>query len=229
MDYIDVYCERLGPGLWAEPLNALTNAAFFLAAYLAGRAAWRDGVLDASVAVLTGLVLAIGAGSTLFHTFATGWARALDELPILVFQLVFLWLYARRVIGWRRPAAASLVLVFLGAAIYGRQFPHLLTGSLIYAPAVVVLAALGAYHCLSHQPARWHLVAAAGVLFAAVLLRTLDAAVCERFPVGTHFLWHLLVALVIYLSVSALVAHERSARAMRSDQPARAARILSTR
>lgn len=28
-EFIDIYCERLGPGLWAEPLNALTNAAFF--------------------------------------------------------------------------------------------------------------------------------------------------------------------------------------------------------
>jgi hypothetical protein len=27
-DPIDAYCERLGPGLWAEPLNALTNLAF---------------------------------------------------------------------------------------------------------------------------------------------------------------------------------------------------------
>jgi hypothetical protein len=37
-------------------------------------------------------------------------------------------------------------------------------------------------------------------------LRSLDAAVCERFALGTHFLWHLLVATVIYLCLSALVA-----------------------
>jgi hypothetical protein len=32
---VDIYCERLGPGLWAEPLNAVTNVAFFVAAWLA--------------------------------------------------------------------------------------------------------------------------------------------------------------------------------------------------
>ena len=31
---LNLYCERLGPGLWAEPLNAVSNAAFFIAAAL---------------------------------------------------------------------------------------------------------------------------------------------------------------------------------------------------
>lgn len=29
---LDDYCERLGIGLWAEPLNASSNAAFLIAA-----------------------------------------------------------------------------------------------------------------------------------------------------------------------------------------------------
>ena len=33
MDYIDLYCERLAPGLTGEPLNALSNVAFFIAAW----------------------------------------------------------------------------------------------------------------------------------------------------------------------------------------------------
>ena len=32
---IDMYCERTDPGLWSEPLNALTNLAFLLAALFA--------------------------------------------------------------------------------------------------------------------------------------------------------------------------------------------------
>lgn len=34
---IDHYCERTGPGLWAEPVNALTNLAFPLGAPSSGR------------------------------------------------------------------------------------------------------------------------------------------------------------------------------------------------
>jgi len=39
---IDLYCERLGPGLWAEPLNALTNLAFLLTALASWQLARRS-------------------------------------------------------------------------------------------------------------------------------------------------------------------------------------------
>ena len=29
---VDLYCERTDPGYWSEPLNALSNASFILAA-----------------------------------------------------------------------------------------------------------------------------------------------------------------------------------------------------
>ena len=32
--YIDLYCERVGPGTWDEPLNAVTNLAFLAAGLL---------------------------------------------------------------------------------------------------------------------------------------------------------------------------------------------------
>jgi hypothetical protein len=30
--YVDGYCERVAPGLWGEPLNAVSNIAFLVAA-----------------------------------------------------------------------------------------------------------------------------------------------------------------------------------------------------
>ena len=32
-EIVDLYCERTSPVFWAEPVNALTNLAFFLAAW----------------------------------------------------------------------------------------------------------------------------------------------------------------------------------------------------
>jgi hypothetical protein len=82
---IDLYCERAGPGLFAGPVNALTNIAFWIAAWAAWSLARRERVTGTSTSLLTALIVIIGVGSTLFHTFATGWARFLDEFPILVF------------------------------------------------------------------------------------------------------------------------------------------------
>ena len=63
MDTIDIYCERIGPGLLAEPVNALTNAAFFVVAWLLWRDARRAGPLSPALRALLALVLAIGIGS----------------------------------------------------------------------------------------------------------------------------------------------------------------------
>lgn len=204
MDYYDLYCERLGPGLLAEPVNAITNAAFFVAAGYAWRDARALRRLDAATRTLIGLIAAIGIGSALFHTFATGWARLLDELPILMLQLLFLWTYARRVIGVAGWVAAAFVAAYLALALYCRGFAHLLNGSLVYAPALLMSLGLGLYHWVTQPRFRQTLLRAAFVLLAAIVLRTFDDAVCERFPLGTHFMWHLLVAAVAYLSMRAL-------------------------
>lgn len=201
----DLYCERLGPGLLAEPVNAATNAAFLVAAWFAWREAKARGAPDAPTRILVGLVVLIGTGSGLFHTFATGWARVLDEVPILLFQLVYLWTYGRRALGLPRWAAAGIVAAYLAAALYCRGFGHLLNGSLVYAPAVAATLALGAVHWRRQFQSRFALLGASIVLVVAIGFRTLDAALCEAFPLGTHFLWHLLVAAVAYLCLRALV------------------------
>lgn len=206
MEYYDLYCERLGPGLLAEPVNAVTNAAFFVGAWLAWRDATRADARDAPMRLLVALMVAIGIGSSLFHTFATHWARVLDELPILLFQLIFVGTYAHRVIRMSHVTATGLVAAYFSLALYCRGFGHLLNGSLVYAPAVGITLLLGVYHWRSQTSARSSLLCAGGTLCAAVALRTLDAAVCDAFPLGTHFAWHLLVALVAYLCLRGLAS-----------------------
>ena len=65
-DYIDEYCERLAPGLWGEPLNALSNIGFFIAAWLIWRTlAGRQRVGD--LRALDILLFLVGLGSLAFH------------------------------------------------------------------------------------------------------------------------------------------------------------------
>jgi len=205
MAYVDLYCERLGPGLLAEPVNAVTNVAFLLAAWALWRLGKRSGTVSRDAGLLMALIVAIGIGSSLFHTFATTWAHWLDILSILLFQLAFLWIYSRRVMRSRLAASAAIVVVFLGVALYSRQFPHLMNRSLMYGPALVVMLALGLYHWRRQLSHRFSLLGAAGMLFASIFFRTIDQTVCGQIPLGTHFLWHLLNAGVLYLCVLAIL------------------------
>jgi len=209
MNYVDLYCERLGAELLAEPVNAATNAAFLIAGVALWRFARRTGALTTEYRLLIAIIMTIGIGSGLFHTYATQWARVLDVMPILLFQLLFAWIYSRQGLGWRRTSAGLLVVGILTAALIGRSFPDLLNGSLTYAPALGLLVVLGVHHWLSHQPRPLLLLAAASVFSISLVFRTQDAAVCDWFPLGTHFLWHLCNAFVLYLCVRTLIEMRR--------------------
>ena len=92
---IDDYCERLGPGMWAEPLNVISNLSFFVAAWLLWRYARKNRMKDTGGYMLIALIAVIGVGSTLFHTFANRLTEWMDVIPIMLFQLALLWLYTR--------------------------------------------------------------------------------------------------------------------------------------
>jgi len=205
--YIHLYCERLAPGLLGEPVNTLTNLAFFVVAWLVWRRAEQAGSWRSRGRLLAGLMALIGAGSFTFHAVATTWAELLDELPILLFQLVFLWCYGRDVLGLRRVATGLGLVVFLALAVQAGRYPSLLNGSLVYLPALLVLLGIGAYHGLTQRAGARQFLAAGGVFVVSVFFRSIDMAICPSFALGTHFLWHLLNAAVLGLSALGLLTN----------------------
>jgi hypothetical protein len=126
---IALYCERVGSGLWAEPINALSNISFLLAAGAAWYLAHRLGVLSLAIWLLIGLLVAIGVGSSLFHTWATPFAKLLDVTPIALFQIAYLWIYSRQVIKLKSIWAVLLVVLLLGSMIFTRQFTQSLNSN----------------------------------------------------------------------------------------------------
>lgn len=207
MGTVDLYCERLGPNLLAEPLNAFTNLALFVAAWLLWRWASRAGRRTTGIILLLSLLVAFGVGSSLFHTFATPTTRILDVLPIALFMFTYLWLYLRDILHVHHLTAGILLVCFVAAVYVGRQLPHVLNGSLFYAPALVAVLGLGVLHSIQKRAERWTLLWAGVALMAALIFRSIDNSVCGQLPIGTHFLWHLFAATALYLAGRALIAN----------------------
>lgn len=204
---VDLYCERIDPGFWAEPVNAFSNIGFFFAAWFIWRIAGREQGHNSSIAAIAGMIVAIGAGSFLFHTMATPFTRWLDIIPIFVFQLSYIGFYTRRVVNLPVAVIGILLFVFLAASVYGRQFPDVMNGSLIYAPALLVIFVLGLYHYQSQMVERRLLLGAASIFLLSIFFRSIDNMICTQLVLGTHFLWHILNALVIYLAMRALIVN----------------------
>ena len=106
---IDIYCERLDVGIWAEPINAVTNFAFILAAIIM----WIRCKNLVEGRVLAFLLFSIGCGSFLFHTFAQTWAAILDVTPILIFILTYIYAANRRFLVWSKRMSITGVILFL--------------------------------------------------------------------------------------------------------------------
>jgi len=201
---IDAYCERLAPGLLAEPLNALSNLAFFVAAAY-GLAIARRECSDWAVWLLAGLVGVIGLGSLLFHTFANRWSMLADVAPITIFIYAYFAFALRRFLGlsWSLTALLLGALLATNLAVAALTPPGLLNGSIGYLPALLAAIAMALVLRSRNHPAYFHLSAAAITFAFSLALRTADRVTCHAIPFGTHFVWHLLNALVLGLYLEA--------------------------
>ena len=209
--FIDIYCERLGPGLWAEPINALTNASFFIAALFCAWLAKKENAWNIPSITLISLMALIGLGSTLFHTTATFWAMLSDVLPILFYQIAFLLLYSRNVMGLtRRHTTIALMLFVATIFVFGQLPSDWLNGSISYFPALLFLCGFALWHWQHASREKHILLEAAGIFMVSLFFRSVDMHICERLEIGTHFLWHILNGLVLYLTTRAYIKNARS-------------------
>lgn len=196
MRAIDAYCERTDPSFWAEPVNALTNLAFILAALVM----WRRTAGLVWGRVLSAVLFIVGLGSFLFHTFATAWAAAADSTPILVFVLIYIFLSNRYFWGWRWWAAA------LGAAAYVpfsavvtpifEALPFFRISSFYWPLPLLIFVYAALLRRRSPDLAR-SLALGAAILCVSLTARSLDGILCEAVALGTHWLWHILNAVML--------------------------------
>ena len=205
---IDIYCERTGPEFWSEPVNALTNVFFLIAAWFSWRQAKSHQATTPGICLLIGLIHAIGIGSFLFHTFANQWSELTDIVPIFLFQLTFLWLYFRTVIKFGYNIIIPILIVFLFLIYLSRQYHATLNGSIMYAPALAVTALIAVYHWKTEKTEPYVMAAATGTLIAALTFRTVDMIICTCIPLGTHFLWHTCNAVTFYLVMRGIIANQ---------------------
>jgi hypothetical protein len=191
MQQFDDYCERTDFAFWSEPLNAVTNLAFLIAAIVMWRRTqglWMGRLLSFLVGV-------ISLGSFFNHTFATVWASAADTTPIAVFILAVLFATNFHVVGMKPWLAALATLCFFPFAalvlpVLGRipfveisgfywTVPILLVGYGLFLRGRAGTTAKGYFFC-------------AGLLSLSIIVRSLDMILCEIWPHGTHFLWHVI-------------------------------------
>ena len=193
---IDAYCERTDPSYWSEPVNAVTNLAFMVSAVIM----WRRCAGMTGGRVLAAILFAIGVGSWLFHTHATPWAAMADTTPILLFTLVYIFLANRDFWGWPVWGAGLGALAYIPyTAVLTPVFEAMpfFTISSFYWPLPVLIFAYAGLLRRRAPELAWNLAIGAGILCVSLTARSVDEPLCAAIPLGTHFLWHILNAVML--------------------------------
>ncbi len=203
---IDIYCERLDIGVWAEPINALTNAAFILAAIFM----WLRCKNLVEGRILSLILFSIGCGSFLFHTFAETWAAILDVTAILIFILTYIFLANRRFLVWSKMVSLIGVILFLP---YQLLFASILSNvqffgsSVQYIPVAILIFIYSGLLRKSDPNLSRGLFIGASILGLSIIFRTIDEPFCSILSVGTHFVWHILNAIMLSWMIEILRRH----------------------
>ncbi len=208
---VNIYCERTSAAWDAEPLNALSNFAFFIAAW----AVWRlqrqrpNVLLRGPIQALAAIIAVVGLGSLTFHTIATRWAEWADVIPILIFMIVYCWLILTAFFGWPFWLKVLTTLAFFAATFYleSDAFQSILWGGAMYLPTLFFMVAAGLGIWRRDAEAGKAFVSAAGLFAMSFAARTIDEPLCGSLPIGTHYFWHIFNAAVLYLLVRTLILH----------------------
>ena len=213
---LDIYCERTDASFWSEPVNALTNLLIVVAGVfgLAQVCSRKTGVY---AEVLCWWVVAIGLGSLLFHTTAIELTKWADIVPVAAFTLAMAVFCLRRFSGLSWPMTAFYFISYFAViSVATYQIPTWLmeasNGTLAYLPALAGFAFFGLLALAYGSRAGWYCIACAVILFAGFVFRAIDQDVCEAFPLGTHFLWHVLIALMLCVILFAVAKYGASRR-----------------
>lgn len=197
-DILCIYRERnCDPAFWAEPLNALSNIAFPIAALCAAHFAHRRDIKTPMTITLISLAAIIGVGSFVFHTVPNAVTLWLDVIPIATFQILFIWLMCHDIFGRSRRLSAMLLILIMGLSFALMPIREPLNGSLFYVPSLVAMFIFGALWTERSHHERFLLLAAASGFLLAITARSSDKTV--PWAQGTHFLWHAMNGVVVYL------------------------------
>lgn len=187
------YCEQLLQIGW-EPINTISNLAFIFAGiFVFYKLRNEKSVLRLTLSIL--LVL-VGVGSSWWHISHTHYGDIADTFFILIFASIVSILFLRKLLRSR----TIILLSFFGllSIIFFAEQLDYLNGSLPYIVLFIALLIGGIFYIKKFNDSKSLFITTIVTFGFAIIFRSIDVLVCPSISFGTHFLWHILVAVLCY-------------------------------
>ena len=213
---LDFYCERTTSEFWAEPLNALSNMAFIIAAVLLFIFLKKNKIKHYSIWFSVALIFLIGIGSFLFHTFADELTYYFDVVPIFIFQVFILHEILKTVFQYNFKTRFALMSIFILVTLVlsSKNYLNLLNGSLGYMPSIAFLIFLSQQSWQKKIATQKYFLSTTIIFLISLCFRSFDMQLCTVNPYGLHMVWHVLNSIVLYLLVKVLAEKSKVSSAI---------------
>jgi len=211
-------CERHAETWVAEPLNVLSSFLFIFVGIAIYRYYHHHADLERrwiwDIHALTVLTVIIGINSAIFHSFPSPTTELADTIPIVMFILLYFWSVLFRIGRCNLFQAAICFVAFVGFShIFVSQFPNAMNDSIGYLSSMIALIVIAVHLHLRARPSSQYYMMAALVGVVSLFCRVIDREVCDVFPMGTHFLWHVFNATLLFILLKQIIRNvNREAR-----------------
>ncbi len=133
----------------------------------------------------------------------------MDVLPITVFIHLYIISFFKRVIALNIVISILVMAAFVGVGVFFQYYfpPDTLNGTIMYVPTYLMLIIMIFLLVFVKQsPLYLHLINTAVIWTFSLAFRTMDMQICSHtHQIGTHFLWQLLNAIVLYRMLTLVI------------------------
>ena len=214
-------CERRDLSLLAEPANVISSFLLLIVAmalfksYFYNKEVRQKPIPD--IHILTACVFFIGVASMTFHMVPSYYTELADIIFIVFFIIVYFTSVLVRVTGlnWFQVVVA-LIAFFSVTKLLVSNFPNAMNDSIAYLSSMGALIFTAIYLNIKRRYSARSYLLAAVIGCVSLFFRVIDNEICEYFSIGTHFMWHSLNSILIYIIMMQLIRNvNRRARMLR--------------
>jgi len=218
------YCETLSAlnatsvAFPIEPANTVSNGVIVLFGLAALYFVAKRTPRAYDLYVVAALLVACGIGSGLWHGLRDGSALFWEVRAGLFFLLGLAICWSRRL--WSPLGAVLFVVAFVVTFQYSREYLGIAGQRWVAAaPAVILFGSILATQTVMRSKKAALLgLAAMGLSLTALGFRTYDMTVCDSFPMGTHWLWHIFNSAGGFTAMLAIITLQTQGAPRRSTQ-----------
>ncbi len=190
-------------------LNQISNIAFIIGAIYTWYTWKQHNSNDYFSLLLIILVALIGLGSFIFHTFPSDKTIWIDLIPIQIFGLSYF-----AYIGTKYFEASNLkIFLALVTFFFARQYwivymPRgAIGGGITHIPTLLLLLSCSILLLSKYKKFSTMLLTAGTIYIIALITRAFDKQISLEFPIGAHWIWHILTALTASILIFATVQY----------------------